>query len=270
MRFHSWYYSTMLTLAACHTLWLGSAFANTTVAQAVSLEQDATNLKTCQNRYDYGIYLGGIHTGSMQRIETWYEATPGQPEHNQAEARVKSGTVESYSRASILGIGTRYRQKAQLVQSSGTGDYLTTTFYQKVSGFRSRTMNVTFSENGSESEVDLNGEVTHYTNHGQPLRDVDTLSIQIRHLVMQGKTTFNLTRQATDGPEPYHYQVLGAKSLTLPPWGALDVIQVEQTGAEEVTFWFAPSLQFALVQAKYHGFLFDATMELETMEVQCP
>ncbi|MCE7626703.1 hypothetical protein LZT04_02510 [Vibrio fluvialis] len=85
---------------------------------------------------------------------------------------------------------------------------------------------------------------------------------------LRGKGLRNLAL-ATDGPEPYQYQVLGTKQVTLSPWGELELIEVEQTGAEHVTFWFAPSLNYALVQVMYHGFLFDGSMSLTAMNRQC-
>ncbi|MGR5540847.1 hypothetical protein ACPV5V_20020, partial [Vibrio campbellii] len=122
---------------------------------------------------------------------------------------------------------------------------------------------------GSETAVDLDGEVTQYQNDGEPLRDVDTLSVQIRQHVLDGDKTFSLTRQATDGPEPYDYQVKDLTTIKLDKWGEIDVIPVKQTGEERITFWYAPSLDYQLVKARYHGFILQGGAELQRYESSC-
>ena len=211
-------------------------------------------VKSCMNSYDYSIYLSGIHTGSMQKIVTWYGS---------------QGSIKSNSSVSLFGIGTRYQQQAKFIRSASTNGYLTTSFEQQVSGFRQRKMEVTFSLDGSESVVNLDGETTRYSNNGKPLRDVDTLMLQIQYLLKRGETYFELTRQATDGSELYHYQVINKQREMYPDFGELDVIQLEQTGAEQITFWLAPSLNYSILKATYHGFLFNGSLELEAMDQQC-
>ena len=224
----------------------------TSAAVSAEAMKSYDNSALCRNSFDYAIYFSGIRTGSMQRYETFDG---------------HQGSVESYSRASILGIGTKYHQKAQFVYRNNT--FLTQTFHQKVSGFRSRDMLVSFSESGLQSEVNLNGELTSYDNPAEPLRDMDTLSLQLREWVKQGLSSFTLTRQASDGPEPYQYQVTAAQRMTVEPWGELEVIQVEQTRAETVTYWFSPKLDYQLVKATYHGFLFNGGLELKSMTLGC-
>ncbi|MDR9827835.1 hypothetical protein RCJ22_19730 [Vibrio sp. FNV 38] len=208
----------------------------------------------CQKTAYYHIYLSGIRTGYMNRTESW---------------QGDSATVTSQSQASILGIGTQYEQEANLSWSEGSDSWLTTSFHQVVSGFKSRDMKVIFSEDGTETEVDLDGELTRYQNEDKPLRDVDTLSVQIRQHVIDGDKEFSLTRLATDGPEPYNYEVLELALVELDKLGEIEAIPVKQTGEERITFWYAPSLDYQLVKARYHGLILSGGAELQKYESSC-
>ncbi|WP_248638611.1 hypothetical protein [Vibrio crassostreae] len=222
--------------------------------QALSHLQALSHPQQCERTAYYHIYLSGIRTGYMDRTESW-EGT--------------NATITSRSKASILGIGTQYDQQATLIWSEESDSWLTTSFHQVVSGFKSRDMKVSFSDDGSETRVDLDGEITEYQNNGEPLRDVDTLSVQIRQYVLDGDRSFALTRQATDGPEPYDYEVQDLTTIKVDKWGEIEVIPVKQTGAERVTFWYAPSLGYQLVKARYHGFLLRGGAELQQYESSC-
>ncbi|PMH42166.1 hypothetical protein BCU68_14750 [Vibrio sp. 10N.286.49.B3] len=234
-------------------LWLSGVYWLAS-ADLIASTDASPLFQQCEKKTYYQIYLSGIRTGYMQRDELW--------QGNQA-------TVTSQSKASILGIGTQYDQKATLVWSHEQKSWLTTSFHQVVSGFRNRDMTVRFSPDGSDSVVDLDGQITAYHHEGGPLRDVDTLSIQIRQHVLDGDEQFFLTRQATDGPEPYAYQVQPTEMITLKPWGELEVIPVKQTGEERVTYWLALKLDYQLVKVRYHGFIFSANAELQRYENDC-
>ncbi|QYJ85789.1 hypothetical protein K0I73_16695 [Shewanella mesophila] len=238
------------------------AFADgalTTEAKAsVSATQASAPAKAfvpqCVRQSDYDIYLSGIHTGTMSRTETW---------------QGKTAVVSSHSKASILGIGTEYRQRAELSWSTASDEWLTTKFHQQVSGFRARDMQATFSDNGRESRVNVDGDIEHYRSSTIALRDVDTLAIQMRHLLLQGRQQFALIRQASDAIEPYQYYVQAKQTKTIAPWGELTLVPVEQTGAEEVTYYFAPELDYQLVQARYHGILLQGLIALNHYRSDC-
>lgn len=223
------------------------------VSAMVSAEAKVTAGK-CVRQSDYDIYLSGIHTGTMSRTETW---------------QGKTAVVSSHSKASILGIGTEYRQRAELSWSMESDEWLTNKFHQQVSGFRARDMQATFSDNGRDSKVDLDGDIEHYHSDNIALRDVDTLAIQMRHYLLQGRQQFALIRQASDAIEPYQYYVQAAKTVNLAPWGELVLVPVEQTGAEEVTYYFAPELDYQLVQARYHGILLQGLIALNHHHSTC-
>ncbi|WP_371998259.1 MULTISPECIES: hypothetical protein [unclassified Shewanella] len=210
--------------------------------------------KQCTRHANYDIYLSGIHTGTMKRAENW---------------QGKSAVVTSTSKASILGIGTQYDQRAELSWSDTTEEWITERFHQLVTGFRARDMKVSLSKDGLESEVDIDGDIDRYKSAHIPLRDVDTLAIQMRQLLMQGRSQFALVRQASDDIEPYQLYVKPTIKATIEPWGEMKLIPVEQSGAEEVTYYFAPDMDYQLVRARYHGFILQGVIELNEYNSTC-
>lgn len=223
--------------------------------QALSQAQDTSeSIEKCSRSSNYDIYLSGIHTGTISRTETW---------------RGKAAVVTSNSEASILGIGTQYHQRAELSWSDTTNEWLTEKFHQKVTGFRARDMQATFSNNGLESRVDLDGDIENYSSADIPLRDVDTLAIQIRQYLLQGRSQFALIRQASDATERYQFYVQDSLTTKIAPWGELSLIPVEQTGAEDVTYYFAPAMDYQLIKARYHGIILQGLIELNHYSSSC-
>ncbi|MGI2036589.1 hypothetical protein ACRN9Z_00710 [Shewanella frigidimarina] len=210
--------------------------------------------QSCQRSFNYSIYLSGLHTGEMSRTENW---------------QGKSAVIISKSEASILGIGTQYQQRTELSWSNNSNEWLTDSFHQQVTGFRSRDMQATFYNNGLESRVDIDGDIENYTSSQIPLRDVDTLAIQIRENLLGGRRQFALIRQASDAIEPYQFYVKDKLITTIGSWGEIQLIPVEQTGAEEVTYYFAPSMNYQLVKAHYHGMILQGVIELDRYVSSC-
>ncbi|WP_194944968.1 hypothetical protein [Shewanella sp. TC10] len=217
-------------------------------------EQDEAVESQCSRTSHYDIYLSGIHTGTMNRTENW---------------QGQSAVVTSTSKASILGIGTQYDQRAELSWSNTRDEWVTDNFHQLVTGFRARDMKVSLSEDGLESEVDIDGDIERYKSAHIPLRDVDTLAIQMRQLLLQGRSQFALVRQASDDVEPYQLYVKAAITATIEPWGEMTLIPVEQSGAEEVTYYFAPEMDYQLVRARYHGLILKGLIELNQYHSTC-
>ncbi|WP_247663386.1 hypothetical protein [Shewanella sp. MMG014] len=217
-------------------------------------EQDAAVESQCSRTSHYDIYLSGIHTGTMKRTETW---------------QGQSAVVTSTSKASILGIGTQYDQRAELSWSNTRDEWITDNFHQLVTGFRARDMKVSFSHDGLASEVDIDGDKDKYASTHIPLRDVDTLAIQMRQFLLQGRTQFALVRQASDAIEPYQLYVKKPISEQIEPWGEMTLIPVEQSGAEEVTYYFAPEMDYQLVKARYHGIILKGLIELNHYHSTC-
>ena len=56
---------------------------------------------------------------------------------------------------------------------------------------------------------------------------------------------------------------------TIEPWGELTLIPIEQSGAEEVTYYFAPALDYQLIQARFHGIILRGLIELNQYRSSC-
>ncbi|MEC4726134.1 hypothetical protein HWQ46_11295 [Shewanella sp. D64] len=226
----------------------------TNTASASEQQKQEHQFTKCSRISNYVIYLSGINVGIMNRTEAW---------------QGKTAVVTSTSEASILGIGTHYEQRAELSWSNINNVWLTDTFHQKVTGFRSRDMQVTFANHGLESRVDIDGDIDTYKSAEIPLRDVDTLAIQIREYLLQGRKQFALIRQASDAIESYQFYVEEVQTANIEPWGELTLIPVVQTGAEDVTYYFAPAMDYQLIKAKYHGIILQGLIELDSYTSSC-
>ncbi|WP_084884075.1 hypothetical protein [Vibrio sp. qd031] len=201
---------------------------------------------SCENTLKYHVYFAGIKTGWLIRKEVWSES---------------GGAISSSSYAGILGIGTRFEQHAKFVWNDQKG-FVTTEFTQDVSGFKNREMTVDIAEGGHQSVMLVNQQHMQFTNPDRPILDVDTISAQLRYMLLQGVEQFQLTRQASDTLEHYRYSVEPQQTKRYSQWGELQVIPIKQKGADEVTMWFAPSMDYQLVDAKYHSMLLPGSMKL--------
>ncbi|MFO6424065.1 hypothetical protein [Motilimonas sp. KMU-193] len=76
-------------------------------------------------------------------------------------------------------------------------------------------------------------------------------------------------RQASDGTELYQYQLQQPELQSIAPWGEQTLIPVEQTGAEDITYYFAPELDYQLVRADYHGLLLQGKVLLTQYQSNC-
>ncbi|MGF1697490.1 hypothetical protein L4C54_17655 [Vibrio lamellibrachiae] len=174
---------------------------------------------------------------------------------------------KSSSRASILGIGSSYTQSSEM--SLSEGQWLTQSFHQKVTGFRKRDMQVSFPDSSHQSLVTLNNKEYRYESIGEHLRDIDTITMQIRQNLLDERESFSLVRQASDGIEQYQYEVLELQSKEYDRWGHMEVIPVKQSGTDRITYYFSPELDYQIVEAYYHGFLLNGRAELVDFTSSC-
>lgn len=244
---------TLFTLFFSSMLCASTAEQVTKDGEVARLGHFPSNHFTCNKSFHYKLYFSGIKTGSLKREEHW----------NDQGAALKS---DSY--AGILGIGTRFIQTSNMVWNQEKG-FVTTDFHQQVSGFKNRDMQVKITEGGSRSSMQLNDEFSQYQFDDYQILDADTISAQIRLMVINGVEQFSLARQATKGLEHYHYQLHAEKTETLTPWGEVKVIPVTQTGDESMTYWYAPKLDYQLVYAKYHSFILPGSLKLAEYEISC-
>ncbi|OIQ25380.1 hypothetical protein [uncultured Vibrio sp.] len=217
-----------------------------------SLTVIAENLPACTKHLNYSLHLSGIHTGFISQTQQWND--------NQVLSKNKG-------RASILGIGSSYTQSSEMYFENG--QWLTQSFHQTVTGFRKRDMQVFFPESENASSVALNGKEYRYESEAEPLRDIDTMAMQIRQNLLDGKNTFSLARQASDGVELYQYEVLEAQAKSYERWGRLKTIPVTQSGAEKVTYYYSPGLDYQIIEARYHGWLLNGRAELVDFTSSC-
>ena len=65
----------------------------------------------------------------------------------------------------------------------------------------------------------------------------------------------------------------GIRFRGLPPsfslTGRAHANAVEQTGAEDVTYYFAPSMDYQLIKARYHGIILHGQIELDSYTSSC-
>lgn len=86
----------------------------------------------------------------------------------------------------------------------------------------------------------------------------------------QGKTHFYTLRQATDEKELFEYQVTGTEILSTRYFGDIEAIKVVEIQDNNVTFWFAPSLDYLMIKAvNIEGWILRGTTELKTYSDVC-
>ena len=69
--------------------------------------------------------------------------------------------------------------------------------------------------------------------------------------------------------EHYAYTVEPQQSKSYPQWGELDVVPIKQNGADEVTMWFAPKMDYQLIEARYHSMFLPGRMKLVDWVKEC-
>ncbi|QFI36883.1 DUF3108 domain-containing protein [Moritella marina ATCC 15381] len=215
----------------------------------------AEDTAVCEQKIIYDIYINGFHTGELQR------------------QIIQKGAELSFltrSNMSILGIGTTFYQTSNSRYESQQKRYFTSEFYQVMTGFRNRTMKVNISANGLDSHVLLNDKITKYRSKQYLLQDMDTIIMQLQLNVRLGKTHFYTLRQATDEMELFEYQVVGKETLSTQNFGDLETIKVVEIQDRNVTFWFAPSLNYLMIKAtNIKGWVLKGTTELKTYTDVC-
>ncbi len=238
-----------VTLAALTATLLPLAFTQANVALDFPNQQFS-----CNNELHYKIYFAGINTGWLDRTEIWH---------------AEGAKFSSSGYAGILGIGTSFKQESELSWNTEEG-FITQQFTQQVKGFKNRVMEVETSDLGRKSIMLINQQKMEFANEGRAILDADTISAQIRFKLLQGERNFMLTRQASDMLEHYQYTVSEPFKKEIEPWGLLPLISVKQDGADEVTMWFSPKLNYQLVKAKYHSVLLPGHMQLTQYARDCP
>lgn len=215
----------------------------------------AEDTVVCEQNIIYDLYINGFHTGELQR------------------QIIQKGAELSFltrSHMSILGIGTTFYQTSNSRYESQPKRYLTSEFYQVMTGFKNREMHVSISANGLDSNVMFNGAITQYHSNKYPLQDMDAITMQLQANVREGQMHFYTLRQATDEMELFEYQVVGKEILSTRYFGEIEVIKVVEIQDSNLTLWFAPSLDYLMLKAtNIEGWILKGTTELKNYSETC-
>lgn len=208
----------------------------------------------CKKSFVYEIYLSGLHVGYLKR------------EVLQQEGRF---TANTRSRISILGLSSDYQQQSELHWSATENRFLSDYFSQQMSGIKTRQLETLFLNNGKQTIVNLNGEISKYKNDKGPLLDIDAFGAQIRQNVKTGKQKFTLYRQGSEEIKSYTFVQTGKEKIKSKYWGEVNAVRLKETGKYKGTqLWYSPEHDFQLIKATFSDFI-SPTVYLSEMEISC-
>ncbi|MFT5880459.1 MAG: hypothetical protein ACI86X_001587 [Moritella sp.] len=224
-------------------------------AGLVNISAQASDNISCEQEIVYDLYLNGFHSGELQR-----------------QIKQQGNTLSFLTRSNmdILGISTTFYQTSTGHYEPQTKRYLTDQFHQVMTGFRNREMRVNMTNDGQDALVDLNHEITQYHSSMYPLRDIDTITMQLQANIKQGIKHFYTLRQATDEMELFEYEVVGEEILSTRYFGDIEVIKVVEIQDDNAMFWFAPSLDYLMIKfTNIEGWILRGTTELKHYSDVC-
>ncbi|PKI16697.1 DUF3108 domain-containing protein [Colwellia sp. 12G3] len=225
-------------------------------------EEEFKELHQCDKIFEYNIYFFDQHVGYLHRKIAW---------HNSSAAT--KATVTSYGEVSFLWLDSTYQQQSKMQYSPQYKHFITPSFSQKLTGIKTREMNAEISNDGLSSTVTLNAKVSNYQqkekNEHQALYDLDTLGAQIRLNLLQGKTRFTLSRQASSKVETYQFEVAGDEVITHEKWGEITTIKVVEVGEHDsIVLWFSSKHDHQLIKAEL-DMIFSPVVWLSHFSQQC-
>ncbi len=220
--------------------------------QAIPLPE----LHQCNKTLTYQLYFSGLKVGTLSRHVHW---------------RGNKAKVYAYGNADVLVTSSKYKNQTEMEWSDAHQSFITHSFEQNISGLLSRKATGTFSANGQQSTIIKDRETTQYNDPDFPLLDGDTLGAQLRLLLIQGKTKFDFKMQSTSKVSHYFFEVLGSEKIATR-YGEVETLKVRQTEVDDrqIDMWFAPSLDYQLVKAKYKRNILKLEAELVSMKKECP
>jgi len=202
--------------------------------------EEIKSFHQCEKKFEYEVSFLGGNVGHLHRTLKWHES----------EEAVKA-TVTSSGKVSFLWLNSTYQQISTMQYSTQYEHFLTPDFSQKLTGIKAREMSAVMSNNGLSSKVTLDAEITHYNNENQPLYDIDTLGAQIRFNLLQGKTRFKLSRQASSKIENYQFEVVGTEVINHKKLGIITSIKVVEVGEyKDMALWFSAQHDHQMIMAE--------------------
>ncbi len=221
-------------------------------------------LHQCNKTFEYDIYLLKKRVGNLHRTIRWHK--------NVYPAKA---TVTSNGKVSFLWLNSSYEQISTMQYSPMLQHFLTTSFSQKIIGYKAREMTALISDNGLSSRVTLDNEDYNYRyekkdkDENQALYDLDTLGAQIRLNLLQSKTHFTLLRQASNKIDSYQFEVSGHEIINHKVWGQFNTIKVIEVGKHKNTvLWFSSKHDHQLVKAQL-DLIFSPTVWLTHYKKDC-
>jgi hypothetical protein len=248
--------TTLSFLLLAFTAPLQAKVLNTLTTEAFSA------LHQCDKNFKYDIYFFDQNVGYLHRTIKW----------DSSDTATKA-TVVSYGEVTFLWLDSTYQQQSSMQYSPLYNHFLTPSFSQKLTGIKSREMKADISIDGLSSTVTLNNDMSHYQQkyekNKQALYDIDTLGAQIRLNLLQGKTEFTLSRQASSKIESYQFEVAGDEEIIHEKWGKLTAIKVIEVGEHEnIVLWFSTKHDHQLIKAEL-DMIFSPVVWLSHFSQQC-
>jgi len=250
-----------IVLVSLSLFQLPISYANT--ANKLAFE-NLSSQHQCNKQFKYSIHLFNDEVGYLQRTINW---------HNDMDT--SKATVTSFAEVSFLWLDSTYQQQATMEYSSIYKHFLTHSFSQKLTGIKTREMSATLSDSGLSSTVTLNNKVSKFQQSdnanmkGIPLYDIDTLGAQIRLNLLQGKTRFTLSRQASKKIETYQFKVAGDEVINHIKWGPQQVTKVVEIGKHgKMVLWFSAKHDHQLIKAQL-DMIFSPLVWLSEFSKQC-
>ncbi len=233
------------------------------IASQALTQQQLNKQHQCRKFFEYDIHLLGNHVGNLKRTIIWHTGTIN-----------PKATITSKGNVNFLWLKSKYQQTANMHYSPRDQHFVTSSFTQEILGFSARKLTAEISESGI-SLVSLNNKVTKYQSDKKgemdrhPLYDLDTLGVQLRLNLLEGKSSFTLYRQASEKIARYQFKVAGEEVITHKKWGQLNTIKVIEIGKYKNTIlWFSAKHDYQLVKAKLE-LIFSTTVWLSNITIQC-
>ena len=210
----------------------------------------------CNKTLNYNVFFEGHDIGNYQRNLVW--------NGTQADIYTKS-TVN------VLITKAKLSQHSKLHWSPQRQSFVTDSFERKINGLMTGTVSATFTDNGKKSTVIEDGKSHQFNETLLPILDGDTIGVQMRLDIMQGKKNFDFILQNSDDTSHYYFKVIGEETIATN-FGDLKTIRVDQIKKNDrkLSLWFAPSIDYQLVRATYKRKLLDLKAVLVSKQIICP
>jgi hypothetical protein len=210
----------------------------------------------CNKTLNYNVFFEGHDIGNYQRNLVW--------NGTQADIYTKS-TVN------VLITKAKLSQHSKLHWSPQRHSFVTDSFERKINGLMTGTVSATFTDNGKKSTVIEDGKSHQFNETLLPILDGDTIGVQMRLDIMQGKKNFDFILQNSDDTSHYYFKVIGEETIATN-FGDLKTIRVDQIKKNDrkLSLWFAPSIDYQLVRATYKRKLLDLKAVLVSKQIICP